>query len=111
MAADPASVADRWVRQLEEETGAYRAGRVDLSAVATGAEAGPGPSTLSKRSEALRTATGKSLPDFHIGSYDSVLKRAEKEARPLCVFVLSEEHDDTPEFKRYVYLTIPSLFQ
>lgn len=100
-ATDPASVADRWVRQLEEETGAYRAGgRTETSSVASGAEAGPGPSTLSKRNEALRTH-GKRLPDFYLGSYDSVLELAQKEARILCVILLSEEHDDTPEFKRY----------
>lgn len=101
LALDPASVADRWVRQLEEDTGAYKAGKTDTSATASGAEAGPGPTTLSKRSETFRSHA-KCLPDFHIGSYDSVLKRAEKERRPLSVVILSEEHDDTPEFKKFV---------
>ncbi len=59
-ATDPASVADRWVGQLEEEAGAVcesggwmsgASASASASASATGAAAGagPGPSTLSSR--------------------------------------------------------------
>ncbi|KLO12666.1 hypothetical protein SCHPADRAFT_915548 [Schizopora paradoxa] len=112
-ATDPASVADRWVRQLEEETGAICESRVDVgggggngaTAMTTGAAAGagPGPSTLSSRRSALSKAAGQRvLPDFYMGSYESALRVAEKEMRPMMVVLVSEEHDDVADFKRMV---------
>lgn len=95
---DPASVVDRWVRELEDETGARWTGRADLVAIASGTQAGPGPTTLSRRTE---TQKGKRLPDFHLGSYESALQLARTDVRPLCVMLVSEEHDDVADFKRY----------
>ena len=69
-----------------------------VDAVSTGAEAGPGPSTLSRRHEESRDI--KQLPDFFIGSYESALRTAEKERRIFCAILVSEEHDDVLEFKR-----------
>ncbi len=114
-ATDPASVADRWVRQLEEETGAICESRVDVggSVSATGAAtgAGPGPSTLSSRRSALSKAAGQRvLPDFYMGSYESALRVAEKEMRPMCVVLVSEEHDDVADFKRCVRFLAENLF-
>lgn len=97
---DPASVIDRWVRQLEDETGALRGGHSGVAVgTTTGAEAGPGPSTLSRRTESLRDDIRR-LPEFFFGSYEQALKAAQKEARVLCVILLCDEHDDVPEFKR-----------
>ena len=103
IANDPTSVADRWVRELEEETGAIRESRLNDFSVASvsGAEAqaGPGPSTLSKRSESARV--GRTLiPEFYLGSYESALREVQKDARLLCAVIVSEEHEDVPEFKR-----------
>lgn len=94
-------MADRWVRQLEEETGAVRGGRIESGGVATGAEAGPGPSTLSRRNEGLND-DNKRLPEFFLGSYEEALRITQTEAKVLCVVLVSEEHDDVVQFKRLV---------
>ena len=102
VARDAASVADRWVRELEEETGAFRESRLaDFGASTSGAEAkaGPGPSTLSRRNENTRQFRVQ-IPEFYLGSYESALKEAQKESRLLCVVIVSEEHEDVPDFKR-----------
>ncbi|KAH8117059.1 hypothetical protein DFH11DRAFT_1578994 [Phellopilus nigrolimitatus] len=104
LATDPASVADRWVRELEEETGAVRESRLANdtttgSASGADAQAGPGPSTLNRRTESAR-AYRKQIPEFYLGSYEAALSEAQKEARPLCVVIVTEEHDDVPDFKR-----------
>ncbi|KAJ6551534.1 hypothetical protein B0H19DRAFT_951330 [Mycena capillaripes] len=93
--------ADRWVRELEEETGAQC-----MSASASGVEAGsgPGPSTLTHRGPSDR----KVLPDFTLGTYEAALRVCQREARIACIVLVSEEHDDVPEFKRST-LTDPTL--
>ncbi|THH11629.1 hypothetical protein EW146_g7978 [Bondarzewia mesenterica] len=97
----PYSIADRWVRALEDETGALclsraRAGRVDA--------AGPSNALASSTSANLRSRYGsiggKVLPDFFLGSYEEALQTCQKEARIGCIVVLSDEHDDVAEFKR-----------
>lgn len=129
-ATDPASVADRWVRQLEEETGAICESRVGLSdydssrysSISSGAKshtqaptAGPGPSTLSSRRSALSKNGGKggllTLPDFYMGSYETALRLAEKEMRAMCVVLVSEEHDDVADFKRcaHYYVSVQTV--
>ncbi|EJD02248.1 uncharacterized protein FOMMEDRAFT_157464 [Fomitiporia mediterranea MF3/22] len=104
VANDAASVADRWVRELEEETGAIRESRLsDLNASSSAsgadAQAGPGPSTLSRRNESAR-ATRLQIPEFYLGSYENALREAQRDARLLCIVIVSEEHEDVPEFKR-----------
>ncbi|KAJ7103788.1 hypothetical protein C8R44DRAFT_834579 [Mycena epipterygia] len=89
--------ADRWVRELEEETGAQ-------CISASGVNAGPGPSTLSHRG----TADRKVLPDFTLGTYEEALRVCQRDARIACIVLVSEEHDDVPEFKRTT-LTDPTL--
>lgn len=110
---DPAVVAERWVRELEEETGALcisKAALIDAQSNGNGAasenEAGPssGSSKLTRR-HATKT---KTLPDFYIGGYDAALRVAQREARVLCVILTSEEHDDVPAFRRDV-LTDPKF--
>ena len=111
LASDPASVADRWVRELEEETGAIRESRLGdfdgITGSASGAQAkaGPGPSTLSRRNESSRSYR-KQIPEFYLGSYENALQEAQRQAQPLCAVIVSEEHDDVPEFKRYVIILI-----
>lgn len=105
LASDPASVADRWVRELEEETGAIRESRLGDFDGSTGttsgaqAKAGPGPSTLSRRNENSR-AYRKQIPEFYLGSYESALQEAQRQAQLLCAVIVSDEHDDVSEFKR-----------
>jgi FAS-associated factor 2 len=77
-AGDPRAAADRWLRALEEETGA-------------GAPA----------AEGLRRRGGeRALPPFVVAGYDAFLKLCADEARVGCVVLVSDEHDDVPAFKR-----------
>lgn len=116
---DPKSVAERWVRDLEEATGAVctsRSGnRKGAGAsftnghVASGADVSiAGPSALSSRQaawEERRDADGdlKILPDFFLGSYEQFVRTCEKELKVGCIVLVSEEHDDVAEFKRYFF--------
>ncbi|KAG8958672.1 hypothetical protein FRC03_008927 [Tulasnella sp. 419] len=94
---NPKDVVDRWVRELEDETGAMCVSRA-AAAVDEGSSFG------SKEKE----GRGKLLPDFWIGSYESALKAAKEDVKVLCAILVSEEHDDVPDFKRNV-LTDPDL--
>ncbi|KAG6819550.1 hypothetical protein H0H93_010796, partial [Arthromyces matolae] len=95
---------DRWVRELEEETGAVSISTTSTTtAVETGAA---GSSNLTSRSRLPEDV--KVLPDFTLGSYDEALRTCEREARVGCIILVSEEHDDVPEFKRST-LTNPEL--
>ncbi|KAG0698627.1 hypothetical protein DFH29DRAFT_991038 [Suillus ampliporus] len=89
--SDSRSITQRWVQELEEETGACS----------------------SKRSMAnadhqlqdvihihLQHQDEKILPDFFDGSYEEVLDICQKEGRIACVILVSTEHDDDAEFKR-----------
>ncbi|KZT54257.1 hypothetical protein CALCODRAFT_19086 [Calocera cornea HHB12733] len=97
---DPMVAADRLVRQLEEETGAVCVSRVGLSL--------QDGETASTASTTDATEKRKVLPDFWIGSYKTALDTAKKDIRILCVILMSEEHQDMPEFRRNV-LTDPDL--
>ncbi|EPQ51567.1 hypothetical protein GLOTRDRAFT_65747, partial [Gloeophyllum trabeum ATCC 11539] len=85
---DPQSAADRWVRALEEETGATCISRAGLLGSAV------------EDLEAAAQDGKKVLPDFVVSSYEEALRRCEREARIGCVVLVSEEHDDVAEFKR-----------
>lgn len=52
----------------------------------------------------------KVLPAFFAGTYEEALRTCEREARVGCVVLVSEEHDDTREFKRCVHTFILFLF-
>ncbi|KAJ6466984.1 hypothetical protein C8R45DRAFT_1079465 [Mycena sanguinolenta] len=101
--------ADRWVRELEEETGALcmssarHASGVDVGTSSAGAA---GPSTLTHRGPSDR----KVLPDFTLGTYEDALRTCQRDARIACIVLVSEEHDDVPEFKRTT-LTDSTLVQ
>ncbi|CAE6438132.1 unnamed protein product [Rhizoctonia solani] len=91
---DPRTAAMRWVRQLEEETGAVSIGRVkELAKSDEGEDEGKGKESLN---------AGRILPNFYIGSYEEALRIAQRELRVLCVILVSEEHDDVAQFKRNV---------
>ncbi|KAJ7083737.1 hypothetical protein B0H15DRAFT_911810 [Mycena belliarum] len=92
--------ADRWVRELEEETGAQCLNASGANAMGTGA----GPSTLTHRG----TSDRKVLPDFTLGTYEETLRVCQRDHRIGCIILVSEEHDDVPEFKRTT-LTDPML--
>ncbi|CAE7221633.1 unnamed protein product [Rhizoctonia solani] len=86
---NPRTAALRWIRQLEEETGAVSVSRAkDLEGENEG-----------KGKESLNTGV---LPNFYIGSYEEALRNAQRELRVLCVILVSEEHDDVAQFKRNV---------
>lgn len=86
-ADDPRTAALRWVRQIEEETGAVSISRAkDLE----GENEGKGKQSLN----------AGILPNFYIGSYEEALRIAQRELRVLCVILVSEEHDDVAQFKR-----------
>jgi FAS-associated factor 2 len=95
--SDPYTVSDRWVRSLEEETGAHCWSRASPVA-------GAGPSTSQLQSSELRsrivTGSPRLLPDFTLGSYDEILRLCQSEMRIGCIILVSNEHDDVPDFKR-----------
>lgn len=95
--SDPYTVSDRWVRSLEEETGAHCLSRASPVA-------GAGPSTSQLQSSELRNRIGtglpRLLPDFTLGSYDEILRLCQSEIRIGCIILVSNEHDDVPDFKR-----------
>ncbi|KAK7043947.1 UBX domain-containing protein 10 [Paramarasmius palmivorus] len=95
---------ERWIRELEEETGAICLSKAAASA--TGLSSGiAGPSTATLRSINGSGAGegGKHLPDFAtFGTYDAFLGHLRKEAVIGCVVLVSEEHDDVAAFKLYV---------
>ncbi|EJD35454.1 hypothetical protein AURDEDRAFT_108989 [Auricularia subglabra TFB-10046 SS5] len=88
----PSEAADRFVRELEEETGAQSVSRAVASEPGTS-------SAAAKAREAGMLQHRRILPDFYIGSYEDALNAAKRDARILCVILLSSEHDDVPEFK------------
>jgi FAS-associated factor 2 len=100
---------ERWVRELEEETGAVCISRSSINSSTKDAQSSatePGPSSRGLVPRTMYTATGggeegrKLLPDFSTGSYEAFLKTCQKEAKIGCVILVSEEHDDVAEFKR-----------
>jgi FAS-associated factor 2 len=102
--SDPYTVSDRWVRSLEEETGAHCLSRASPIPNA-------GPSTSQPQTSDLRSRLGpgapRILPDFTLGSYDEILRRCQSEIRIGCIVLVSNEHDDVPDFKRYVIAPLP----
>ncbi|KAF8625700.1 hypothetical protein AX15_005268 [Amanita polypyramis BW_CC] len=110
---------ERWIRELEEETGAVCLGRVrNVKSASPGAASSAieaGPSSLTTRGataspsiDELLDDGRKILPDFMLGSYEEMLRVCKKGARIGCVILVSEEHDDVAEFKRST-LTDPTL--
>ncbi|RPD56562.1 hypothetical protein L226DRAFT_531309 [Lentinus tigrinus ALCF2SS1-7] len=120
-AKDPKSVAERWVLTLEEETGAVcisrsanrRREQGNGHSVATGVA---GPSNLTVRSAWEEGSSGaaegdlKLLPDFFLGGYEEFARTCQKDIKIGCIVIVSDEHDDVPEFKRST-LTDPSLLR
>jgi len=97
--SNPYTVSDRWVRSLEEETGAHCLSRANPVS-----DAGPSTSQPQTNDFRSRLVAGSSrlLPDFTIGSYDEILRLCQSELRIGCIVLVSSEHDDVPDFKRYV---------
>ena len=103
---------DRWLRELEEETGAISIGRLKQqqprgttsSFDTTTTESGQSSSSLTSRRTNGQIDDGrKLLPDFTISTYEEMLKLCQREMKIGCVILVSEEHDDVLEFKRYIY--------
>jgi len=92
---------DRWVRELEEETGAVCIGSTKGPRGISTATENAGPSTMTSRPRTAEDGR-KLLPDFRLGSYDEVLQMSQRDARIACIVLVSEEHDDVAEFKRSV---------
>ncbi|PFH48584.1 hypothetical protein AMATHDRAFT_5669 [Amanita thiersii Skay4041] len=117
---------ERWIQELEEETGAVCIGRVKNSKPNGGGVGGgvtaassamdAGPSNLTARSAAVAGSPidglledgRKVLPDFSLGTYEEMLRACKREAKIGCVILVSEEHDDVVEFKRST-LTDPTF--
>ncbi|KAK7458719.1 UBX domain-containing protein 10 [Stygiomarasmius scandens] len=131
---------ERWIRELEEETGAICLGRTGPVGTSTSTSVGIGSSAsnLTSRTAGPSTSTAspdadiddseldallgsededendgarqRFLPSFQLGSYEHALKVIEKEARIGCIILVSEEHDDVAEFKRTT-LTSPAFLR
>ncbi|SCZ91955.1 BZ3500_MvSof-1268-A1-R1_Chr5-3g08244 [Microbotryum saponariae] len=109
---DPVGSAERFVRSIEEMTGAVRWSRrlgdaQGSSSSVVGTSSG-GSSSLERRRSGSNSSARKALPDFWIGSYESVLKKAKDDFQVLMVVLTCDEHEDDELFKRRV-LTDPEL--
>ncbi|KAJ7600947.1 hypothetical protein C8J56DRAFT_911677 [Mycena floridula] len=93
---------DRWVRELEETTGAIciSRGQSGPQGVASGSQATAGPSSLTSRATGRHDESRKYLPDFTFGTYEETLRTCQKELKVGCIVLVSEEHDDVEQFKR-----------
>ncbi|KAM5543848.1 hypothetical protein V8D89_002465 [Ganoderma adspersum] len=116
-ARDPKSVAARWVRALEEETGAVCLGRRNSQGNGHGVASGvAGPSTLTPRGNTWEVGSNgsvdgdKLLPDFFLGAYEEFARTCQRELKVGCVVIVSDEHDNDAEFKRST-LTDPSFLR
>ena len=96
---DAKVAAERWVRALEEETGCVSISRAQASE----GEASGIASSSGSVSRRVGETPARVLPDFAIGSYESFVRTLakENEAKIGCVIIVSEEHDDVAEFKRW----------
>lgn len=99
---------DRWLRELEEETGAISIGRLrQPHATSSSLNMDSGQSSLTSRRVTGQTEDGrKLLPDFTSTTYEEMLKLCQREMKIGCIILVSEEHDDVPEFKRYMPKTL-----
>lgn len=96
---DPKSVADRWVRALEEETGAVCISRSRNEAAATGV-AGPSTASTSTLRSRGDVTTSFVLPDFFLGSYEEAMGTCQRQLKIGCIILVSDEHQDATKFKR-----------
>ncbi|KAI0317540.1 hypothetical protein OF83DRAFT_1171889 [Amylostereum chailletii] len=103
---DPYAEAERWVRALEEETGAVCVSRA--SGVSGKEEGEAGPSGLRNRQGAASAFAGRVLPDFWLGTYEEAVRACQQQVRIGCIVLVSAEHDDDLPFKRET-LTDPGL--
>ena len=72
-----------------------------------------GPSKVTQHKGALEEGSGrgvqgdlKLLPDFFLGGYEEFARTCQREIKIGCVVIVSDEHDDVPEFKRSVELLL-----
>ena len=104
---------DRWLRELEEETGAISIGRLkqqprgttsSFNNTTTTEPAGQSSSSslTSRKTNGQIDDGRKLLPDFTISTYEEMLRLCQREMKIGCVILVSEEHDDVMEFKRYL---------
>ena len=96
---------DKWLRELEEETGAISIGRLKQPRGTTSSfntEPGQSSSLTSRRTNGQIDDGRKHLPDFTISTYEEMLRLCQREMKIGCVILVSEEHDDVLEFKRYI---------
>ncbi|KAH7882133.1 hypothetical protein F5I97DRAFT_1912481 [Phlebopus sp. FC_14] len=84
------------------QTGAYCASAKASAAVIT-TSLDSLPSTSRRHAYPPTTSPSENtrvLPDFFDGTYEEALDICQKEGRIACIILVSDEHDDVPEFKR-----------
>jgi FAS-associated factor 2 len=113
---DPYTEADRWVRSLEEETGATCISKAssfftNVPLKEGDGEAGSSSSVMRNRHGPMGggLGAGKVLPDFWLGSYEEALRACQQQLRIGCAILVSAEHDDTLTFKRCVLRPCTSI--
>jgi FAS-associated factor 2 len=101
---------DKWVAELEEELGAVCIGRLkgprgsSGPSLTSGVDAGPSRLTARNTQSDGLVEGKKLLPDFSTNSYEDFLRTCQRELKVGCIILMTEEHDDTSEFKRYATL-------
>lgn len=109
----PSFEAERWVRSVEEMTGAVRWSRRFEDSQEEGLATGSASSSsginggarssagLERRSRTGRAGSSrKTLPDFVVDGYEAAVKRAKEDIKILMVVLTCDEHQDDEEFKR-----------
>jgi hypothetical protein len=89
-----------WLRDLEDETGAYATSTaISMTTSSSSSSSKPRPDAHHQHS--------KVLPNFMLSSYDQFLRKCQTDVRIGCVILVSEEHDNVAEFKKWS-LSLPS---
>ncbi|GAC71794.1 predicted regulator of the ubiquitin pathway [Moesziomyces antarcticus T-34] len=89
-ASDPRTSAERFVRELEMETGG------------TTSRSGP-PAGQDPQADGFDTGSSvlKRLPPFFVGSYTDALRQAKEQIKILAIVLVSREHGDVDRFKQH----------
>ena len=101
-ATDPRICAERYIRELEEETGGISGSlSANSRSAGTGTGAGDDDASLATDTDTL-IASRPRLPHFHVGGYSDALRVTKEEIKVMMVILTSREHGDVEYFRKSV---------
>ncbi|KAN0061820.1 UBX domain-containing protein 10 [Thecaphora frezii] len=107
---DPRICAERFVRELEEETGASSIPPSSVPDAATSPGSSSDSGAAASAGDATKAPARSRLPPFFIGGYSDALKLAKEQIKILLVILTSCEHGDIGHFRKRV-LVDPELVE